>query len=122
MTYRDTILTLNRLRELSAHGDDSVFSAAQKRWITQTYRAEMGEQLRECGCKNKYCDAVVELSVTLLRRGQLYSEHRYMLRHGFLIWMGTECYSAANITDDIARTWLEKHPEGAHMFERLPAE
>ena len=109
MDYARTIETLTRLRSLYlGGGDDSVFTA---------YKTEMGASIKECGCKNKYTDAVDALLAHLQNRGALEEEMTYHLRPGVIIWLDGDCYTRHNITDDIARRWLELHPDGHKLFE-----
>lgn len=118
MDYARTIETLTRLRSLYlGGGDDSVFTPAQKRWIATAYKSEMGASIKECGCKNKYTDAVDALLAHLQNRGALEEEMTYHLRPGVIIWLDGDCYTRHNITDDIARRWLELHPDGHKLFE-----
>lgn len=117
MAYEDTLKTLEGLYSLAEGRDDSVFSPQQKGWISRLHREEFGEPVRECGCKNKYTDAVTQLYLKLRRRGQTEEESKYHLRAGVIVWIGTECYSRHNITDAIAKEYLEKHPEDAQLFD-----
>lgn len=118
MTYEETIKTLESLHSLVAGGgDDSSYTATQKRWISAVYKKETGEAIADCGCKNKYTDAVTLLLLKLRKRGVLEEESNYRLRAGVLIWLGTECYSRHNLTDEVAREWLKIHPDGANLFE-----
>lgn len=119
MATSDTIKTLERLRLLSEGGDDSVFTPAQKGWISKLHKDEFGEPVKECGCKNKYTDAVTLLLLKIRRRGTTEAESRYKLRRGVLIWINTECYSCHNLTDEIAEKWLAAHPEGVGLFEKI---
>lgn len=118
MSFEETLNTLASLHSLCECGDDSVFSPAQKSWISRLHREEFGEPVKECGCKNKYTDAVTLLYMKLRRRGQTEEESVYRLRAGVLIWLGTECYSRHNITDAVARDYLALHPDARNLFER----
>ena len=118
MDYTRTLETLRDLRSLYiGGGDDAVFTPAQKRWIQVTYKNETGTAIRECGCRNKYTDAVDTLLALLERRGALAEDINYKLRPGIIIWLDGDCYTRHNLTDEVARRWLALHPDGARLFE-----
>lgn len=118
MTYEEIIGKLEHLHSLvSGGGDDSVFTPQQKAWISALHKKETGEPVKDCGCKNKYTDAVVLLLLRLKRRGTAEDERKFRLRAGVLIWLGNDCYSRHNLTDEVAREWLKIHPEGGYLFE-----
>lgn len=118
MTFDETLRTLAHLHSLvEGGGDDSVFSAQQKGWISKLHKSEFGEPVRECGCKNKYTDAVILLYAELCRKGQTSEESKYVLRRGTIIWIGTDCYSYHNITDAVAQQYLAAHPDETYKFE-----
>lgn len=120
MDYKDTLTILENLHSLIvAGGDDSIFTAQQKGWISKLHKAEFGEPIRECKCKNRYTDAVTVLLLRLRKRGNTREEARYRLRRGILIWLSNNCYTAANITDDVAAAYLAAHPDAAHKFEKI---
>lgn len=118
--YGETLKTLEHLHSLiEGGGDDSVYTPTQKTWISKLHKSEFGEPVQECGCKNKYTDAVTLLLLRLRRKGGLDEEMAYKLRAGVLIWMGTDCYSRHNLTDEVAREWLKAHPDGIRLFEKI---
>lgn len=121
MSYDETIAMLKNLRSLifAGGGDDSALSATQKGWITKTYKAETGKAIRDCKCRNRYTDAVDELLHLLKARGKTADEARYTLKDGVLIWLGNECYSRHNLTDEVAEEWLQLHPDGQDKFEKI---
>lgn len=117
--YEDTMQTLLSLRSLVAGGgDDSVFTPAQKGWISKLHKQEFGEPVRECGCKNKYTDAVLLLYSKLRKVGKTEEEKRYTLRAGDIIWLNTDCYTRHNLTDEVAERYLELHPDEAWRFAK----
>lgn len=122
MDYQEAMTQLTRLRSLmAAGGDDSVFSDDDRGIIETLHREESGEPVRECGCRDRYTDAVIYLYKQLKNRGAMAKEQQYMLRPGVIIWIGTEAYSRHNITDKIAKAYLKANPEDYKHFERLPA-
>jgi len=47
-------------------------------------------------------------------------EHKYMLKGGVVIWIGTDCYTRHNITDKVAKQYLKMHPDAENLFESIP--
>lgn len=121
MDYREAMDQLTRLRSLmAAGGDDSVFSADDCAIIEAIHLAETGKPVRDCGCRDRYTDAVVVLYSKLKRLQTMQKDQKYLLRAGVIIWIGTEAYSRHNLTDKIAKAYLKKHPEDRKKFERVP--
>lgn len=123
MTYQEAMNQLTRLRsQITAGGDDSVFSPDDREIIEELHRLEFGKPVRECNCRDRYADAVMTLYKSLKSRQTMASEQKYRLRPGVLIWVGTEVYSRHNLTDEIAAAYLAQHPEDRGKFERIPKE
>lgn len=123
MTYKEAMKQIDRLRSLiEAGGDDSVFTEADRALIEELYASECNKQVRQCNCRDRYTDAVIEIHLTLKRKKTMANEQKYQLRAGVIIWIGTEAYSRHNLTDEIAAAYLKMHPEDRRKFERVPAE
>lgn len=121
MEYYEAMDQLTRLRSLmAAGGDDSVFSADDRAIIEEIHLEEFGQKVRDCGCMDRYTDAVVVLFSKLKRLQTMQKDQKYLLRSGVIIWIGTEAYSRHNLTDKVAKAYLKKHPEDRRKFERLP--
>ena len=120
MEYQEAMTQLTRLRSLLvAGGDDSVFSNEDRQIIETIHREETGQKVRECGCKDRYVDAVIVLYSKLKRQQTMAKDQKYMLRPGVIIWIGTEAYSRHNLTDKIAKAYLKANPEARKKFERV---
>lgn len=121
MEYQEAMTQLTRLRSLLvAGGDDSVFSDEDRSIIEEIHLEETGQKVRECGCKDRYVDAVIVLYRKLKRTQTMAKDQKYMLRPGVIIWIGTEAFSRHNLTDKIAKAYLKAHPEARKKFERVP--
>lgn len=120
MTYAEAMTQLTRLRSLMSGGDDSVFSSDDKALIEDLYWSELRKKVRTCHCRDRYTDAVIELSLTLKSKKAMAKEQKYQLRPGVIIWVGNDVYSSANLTDKVAAAYLKKHPEDRKKFEKLP--
>lgn len=123
MTYQEAMKQITRLRSLiEAGGDDSVFTEADRALIEELYASECNKKVRQCNCRDRYTDAVIEIQITLNRRKKMANDQKYQLRAGVIIWIGTEAYSRHNLTDEIAAAYLKMHPEDRRKFERVPEE
>lgn len=123
MEYQEAMVQLTRLRSLiAAGGDDSVYDSDDRAIIEAIYFEEKGCKVRDCGCRDRYRDAVIELYRTLKTRKTMAKNQKYMLRPGVIIWIGTDAYSRHNLTDEVAEAYLKMHPEARKKFERVPEE
>lgn len=121
MNYQEAIQQLTRLRSLIvAGGDDSVFDHEDRAIIEEIHIEETGQRVRECGCKDRYVDAVIVLYKKLKRTQTMTKDQKYLLRPGVIIWIGTEAYSRHNLTDEVAAAYVKMHPEALGKFERIP--
>lgn len=121
MDYQEAMEQLTRLRSLiQAGGDDSVFSSEDRAVIEEIHLEETGQKVRECGCKDRYVDAVIVLYRKLKRTQTMAKDQKYILRPGVIIWIGTEAYSRHNLTDKVAKAYLKANPDARKKFERVP--
>ena len=89
MDYQEAMDQLIRLRSLmKAGGDDSVFSPEDVAIIEHIHREETGKKVRECGCRDRYADAVLVLYKSLKNRQAMAKDQKYRLRPGVIIWIG----------------------------------
>ena len=121
MEYQEAMQQLTRLRSLiAAGGDDSVYNDEDRQIIEEIHLAETGQKVRDCGCRDRYTDAVIVLYKKLNRLKTMAKDQKYMLRPGVIIWVGTEAYSRHNLTDKVAKAYLKANPEAIKKFERVP--
>lgn len=121
MDYQEAMIQLTRLRSLiAAGGDDSVYNAEDRQIIEELHMEEYGKKVRDCGCMDRYRDAVIELYSKLKRLQTMAKDQKYLLRPGVIIWIGTEAYSRHNLTDKVAKAYLKANPDARKKFERLP--
>lgn len=100
---------------------DSVFSDEQRRLIATAYKEVLGKDIPNCACRNRYTDALVEICITL--KINIMQKCKYSLYAGVIIWLGTECYSNANLTDEVAEEYLKRFPEAREKeFQYWPEE
>ena len=121
MDYTVAMEQLTRLRSLiAAGGDDSVYSPEDRQIIEEIHLEEFGKKVRDCGCNDRYRDAVIELYSKLKRLQTMAKDQKYLLRPGVIIWIGTEAYSRHNLTDKVAKAYLKANPDARKKFEKLP--
>ena len=122
MTYQEA---LDRVQELRGHGN-APFSVEQKRLIAQMYPEILGKPFRRTACQRCYHDAVIEMAVKLRKEQKMREKCDYHMRAGFIIRCGDfdngEIYTNANLTNDVARRYLERFPAKRVMFDRIPEE
>lgn len=121
MDYQEAMTQLTRLRSLiAAGGDDSVYNDEDRATIEEIHQEETGKKVRDCGCRDRYADAVIVLYKTLKLRQTMAKDQKYILRPGVIIWIGTEAYSRHNLTDKVAKAYLKANPDARKKFERVP--
>ena len=103
----------------AAAGGDSAFSQEDKQLIEEVYQQLFGKGVRQCTCKHRYSDALFEILATL-KLTRTMTEHKYRLKAGPVIWLGNDCYSRHNLTDEVAKKYLELHPDAVNLFEAIP--
>jgi hypothetical protein len=122
MTYQEALVIVTGLR---GHGN-APFSVEQKRKITAIYPEIMGKSFRRTACQRCYHDAVIEMAVKLRKEQKMREKCDYHMRAGFIIrcgdFDGGEIYTNANLTNDVARRYLERFPQKRAMFDRIPEE
>lgn len=87
---------------------DSVFTEEQRQLIADVYKSLLGKDIRNCSCRHRYSDALEEICLTLKIKKKM---RKYQLKAGMVIWIGTECYTNVNLTDEVAKAYLEKFPQ-----------
>ena len=122
MTYEEALARVEELRgRLSAP-----FSVEDKRLIAQLYPEIIGRAFRKTACKRCYHDAVIEMAVKLRKEQNRREKCDYHMRAGFIIrcgdFDGGEIYTNANLTNDVAKRYLERFPNKRNMFDRIPEE
>lgn len=122
MTYEEA---LDKIAELRGQGN-APFSVEQKRLISLMYPEIMGKPFRRTACQRCYHDAVIEMAVKLRKDQKMREKCDYHMRAGFIIRCGDfdngEIYTNANLTNDVARRYLERFPQKRVMFDRIPEE
>lgn len=107
--------------EAASRVGDSAFTAQDKAVITAAYLGIYDRPVKECSCKHRYFDALMEIRMYLKIKKR--SNMKYELKAGRLIWVNGDPYSNANLTDEIAEKWCAQHADLVDVyFQRTPAE
>ena len=122
MTYQEA---LDRVEELRGHGN-APFSIEDKQLIARLYPEITGRTFHKTACRRCYQDAVIEMAVKLRKDQKMKEKCNYHMRAGFIIRCGDfdngQIYTNANLTNDVAKRYLERFPNKRNMFDRIPEE
>jgi hypothetical protein len=101
---------------------DAAFTTEDKAVINTALISIRGKGVKDCACRNRYTDALVELYAELgIKRKK--TMKNYELKAGRLIWVDNTPYSNANLTDEIADKWRKTHENEMDVyFHRYPTE
>lgn len=101
---------------------DAAFTTEDKAVINTALISIRGKGVKDCACRNRYTDALVELYAELgIKRKK--TMKNYELKAGRLIWVDNTPYSNANLTDEIAEKWRKMHENEMDVyFHRYPTE
>ena len=119
MTFDEAIILFN---ELSGVVGQSPIPEAVKQDIKRLYRYVTGEPLRQCNCPDLWNDAMILIQLKI--RNMNDKTQTYKLKRGVVIHQsGTnQTYTRDNLTDEVAREYLDKYPNKAYLFEYIPEE
>jgi hypothetical protein len=93
--------------------------------LAELYMGVCGKHIRECNCKDRWSDALIEIRITLNKIEKMnMAGTKYRLRVGVVLhdFEKNESYTNANLTDKIAKEYLKKYPQQAELFEVIPQE
>lgn len=118
MTHSEALQLLNSLSGVEANAPipDDV-----KETIKRLYRYATGDRLKQCNCPDMYHDALL---VIRLKFRKMEKSQKYILKRGVVIQTAdsSEVYTRDNITDEVAKAYLEKFPNKVSVFESVPEE
>ena len=117
--------TLDRLLALPRNPrSDSDFSDSDRQFVDALHRSILGSPVRDCSCRNRYTDAYYEIMAALPRETRklfkMSKGRKYRLIGGYVIYHEGNHYTNVTLTDEIAKAYLEKHPDAISQFESIP--
>ena len=86
--------------------------------IADLYKQILGYKIDDCNCTNKYADAVIQCFVRLSKVGKM--KEKATLKNGAWFEHNHVSIFNDNLTDDIARAFLNENPNGERLFAVLP--
>jgi hypothetical protein len=120
MSFEEAKIKAERLRGRF----DAPFSFSDKKEIEVMYWEVLGKRLSPTNCQQCYHDALIEIYLYLKNNNKMKEKSNYRLRAGFIIntpaFNNGKVYSNANLTDEVAESYLAKFPNQVKMFEALP--
>lgn len=120
MTYEEAIVETQRLRE---HFDEK-FSQSQKDTIAHLYYEVLGKTFRPTSCQQCYHDALIEIYLYLKREKKMAKKCNYRMKAGFIIscpdFHNGRIYTNDNLTDAVAKEYLQKYPKRESCFSKMP--
>lgn len=120
MSFEEAKIKAERLRGRF----DAPFSFSDKKEIEVMYWEVLGKRLSPTNCQQCYHDALIEIYLYLKNNNKMKEKSNYRLRAGFIIntpaFNNGKVYSNANLTDEVAESYLAKYPKQVKMFEVLP--
>lgn len=121
MRYSEAKSKVEELRERF----DEPYSEADKRLIEQLHSEVLGKDFKPTSCQQCYHDAVIIIYTTLKRNKKMAKKCNYRLRAGFIIscpdFNGGRIYTNDNLTDKVAKAYLDKYPKMETYFQQMPS-
>lgn len=86
--------------------------------IRRLYEHVTGDKLRRCNCQDLYNDALILITLKINKM----ENRKYKLKRGVVIQVPgtTDVYTHVNLTDDVAKAYLEKYPNKVKLFDAIP--
>ena len=119
MTTDEALQELERLR-----GWGEPTSQTYKDSVRALYQQVTCKSLRKCNCKDVYRDALFEIYAKLINsntKNMANTKAQARLVLGVVLKWENNHYTNKNLTDDVARAFLEKFPQRKDWFEVLPS-
>lgn len=95
-------------------------SSSEQQEVRELSMRFLGCNVPNCNCRNVYSDYLF-LILNKLNNMKEIIKCNYKLKPGVLIHVGGEVYSNANLTDEIAKAYIEKYPNTT-FFDVIPEE
>jgi len=122
MTYSEAKEAVEKLQGKM----DASFSNADKKKIEELYFEVLRKTFVHTSCQQCYHDAVIEMLVYMRKYRKLKTKCNYRMRAGFIIscpdFYAGKIFTNDNLTDKVAKEYLEKYPKQESMFSEIPEE
>ena len=110
----DTLLALSRVNK--------PYSSAEESIISNLYTEVTGKKVRDCNCRDKWRDAVIEALLYLKKHKSMREKCDYKLRAGVILHISgsSEVYTNDNLTNEVAEKFLKDNPNAVGRFAVIP--
>ena len=98
------------------------YSSAEESIISNLYTEVTGKEVRDCNCKDKWADAVIEALLYLKKNNAMREKCDYKLRAGVILHISgsSEVYTNDNLTNEVAEKFLKEYPNARGRFAVIP--
>lgn len=110
----DTLTALSRATQ--------PYSSAEESLISTLYAEVLGKKVRDCNCRDKWRDAVIEALLYLKKHNAMKPKCDYKLKAGVILHISgsSEIYTNANLTNEVAQAFLREYPNAVGRFAVIP--
>ena len=101
---------------------DAGFSVSDKESIAELYSEVLRKELKRTNCNDCYRDALIEVYNYLRTEREMKEKCAYSLLAGVIIqdFENGKVYTNANLTDEVAESYLRRFPKQIQMFAKFP--
>lgn len=98
------------------------YSTAEESIISNLYTEVTGKKVRDCNCRDKWHDAVIEALLYLKKHKAMREKCDYKLRAGVILHISgsSEVYTNDNLTNEVAEKFLKDNPNAVGRFAVIP--
>lgn len=110
----DTLTALSRASQ--------PYSSAEESIISTIYAEVLGKKVRDCNCRDKWRDAVIEALIYLKKHNAMRPKCDYKLKAGVILHISgsSEVYTNDNLSNEVARAFLAENPNAKGRFAVIP--
>lgn len=110
----NTLLALSRANK--------PYSSAEESIISNLYTEVTGKKVRDCNCRDRWHDAVIEALLYIKKNNAMREKCDYKLRAGVILHISgsSEVYTNDNLTNKVAEKFLQEYPNARGRFAVIP--
>ena len=112
----NTLLALSRANK--------PYSSAEESIISNLYTEVTGKKVRDCNCRDKWRDAVIEALLYLKKNKAMREKCDYKLRAGVILHISgsSEVYTNDNLTNEVAEKFFEQRKNKMYNLDGANAD
>ena len=96
-------------------------SYPQKTRVQELTRLILHAEVRQCNCSDRFLDALFMCRKQLKTYG-IMKPCNYRLKNNVVLQFQNNVYTNANLTDEVAESYLAKYPNTTYFLEKRPIE